>query len=77
MKPVPASPVEAQFYLSGQMHPTPALNTMTEAVAIKGPLLPQRLARALRQVSLRHAALRTRFQAVDGAIVRILDDEVP
>jgi amino acid adenylation domain-containing protein len=71
-----ASPVEAQFFLSGQLHPTPALNTMTEAVAIKGPLLPQQLVRALRDVASRHVALRTRLQAVDGIIQRIVDDEV-
>jgi len=77
MKHVPASPVEAQFYLSGQLHPTPAVNTVTKAVGIRGPLQSERLVRALRHVSLRHAALRTRFQAVDGAIARILADEAP
>ncbi len=76
MKHLRALSVEAQFFLSGQLHPTPALNTMTEAVGIRGPLALDRLTQALRHLSVRHVALRTRFQAVGGTIVRIVDENV-
>jgi amino acid adenylation domain-containing protein len=71
------SPVQAQFYLSGQLHPAPALNTMTQAVGIRGPLEPERLARVMELLCLRHETLRTRFQVVDGTIAAMLDEQGP
>ena len=72
-----ASYIETQFYLARELHPTAALNTITRAVGIRGLLVPQQLAHALQQLSLRHMAMRTRFQIIDGAIARIIDDEAP
>lgn len=70
-----ASAVQAQFFLAGQLHPGTALNTMTQAVRIKGALDAQRLVRALERLCSNHVALRTRLQARDGAIVRTVDEQ--
>ncbi|MGA2447886.1 MAG: amino acid adenylation domain-containing protein [Polyangiaceae bacterium] len=74
MKRIPASPVESQFYLSGQIHPERALNTMTYALRIRGPLLQEQLAKSLQALTVRHNALRTRFEAAGGAVARVIDD---
>jgi amino acid adenylation domain-containing protein len=75
MKTIIASPVQLQFYLSSQLYPTPALNTMTYAIRIQGPLAPVRLARAIHRIGLRHPAMRTRLQTIAGAVVQVVDDE--
>jgi len=41
VKTTQASQVEAQFFLADELHPTPAINTITHAVRIKGPLVPR------------------------------------
>lgn len=75
MRTIIASPIQSQFYLSSQLHPTPALNTMTYAIRIRGPLDQDGLAHAIHQTRLRHPALRTRLQTVAGTVVQLVDDE--
>jgi amino acid adenylation domain-containing protein len=70
-----ASPVEAHFYVASQVHPAPGLNTVTHAVHIRGPLAPDRLGAALREICTRHDALRSRLEAADGVVVRIVSEE--
>jgi hypothetical protein len=62
--------VQAQFFLAGQLHPDRALNTVTYAQRIEGPLVAEQLGRALEALRDRHPALRTRILARDGVIVR-------
>ncbi len=75
MRTITASALQSQFHLSSQLHPTPALNTMTYAVRISGALAPERLALAIHRVCLRHAVMRTRLQTVAGSVVQLVDDE--
>ena len=71
----PTSSVEAQFYVADHVHLAPALNTVAHAVRVLGPLVPERLNAALRRLCARHDALRSRFEANDGAVVRVVADE--
>ena len=73
----PASPLEAQFYVADHVRLAPALNTITHAVHVVGPLVPGRLSVALRKLCARHDALRSRFEATDGAVVRVVADQAP
>jgi hypothetical protein len=77
VKTTQASQVEAQFFLADELHPTPAINTITHAVRIKGPLVPDRLARAMAGICRRHDVLRSRFAPADGAITRLIDTDAP
>ncbi len=72
-----ASPVEAYFFVASQVHLAPGLNTISSAVRVRGPLAADRLAAALREVCTRHDALRSRFEATDGVVVRIVTDAAP
>ena len=77
MKTTQASQVEAQFFLADELHPTPALNTITRALRIKGLLVPDRLARTMAGICRRQDALRSRFATADGAITRMIDTDAP
>ncbi len=77
MKRCPSSPIEAHFYVASHVHPAPGLNTIAHATRVRGPLLQDRLATALRGLCARQEALRTRFEEVDGAVVRIVAAETP
>jgi amino acid adenylation domain-containing protein len=73
----PASPVEAQFYVADHVHLAPGLNTIAHAVQVLGPLVPERLNAALCRLCARHDALRSRFEATNGAVVRVVADQAP
>jgi amino acid adenylation domain-containing protein len=77
VKTTQASQVEAQFFLADELHPTPALNTITRALRIKGLLVPDRLARTMAGICRRQDALRSRFATADGAITRMIDTDAP
>ena len=77
MKRIPASPIEAQFYVAGRVHPAPGLNTIAHAVSIRGPLAPDLLAAALRRLCAAHDALRSRIEEAGGAVVRVIAEEGP
>jgi amino acid adenylation domain-containing protein len=72
-----ASPVEADFFAASRVHPAPGLNTIANAVRIRGAIAPDRLAAALRDVCTRHEVLRRRLDVIDGVVVRIVTDEAP
>ncbi|HEY8924165.1 MAG TPA: AMP-binding protein, partial [Polyangia bacterium] len=72
-----ASFIEEQFFLADELHPTAALNTITTATRIVGPLVAARLADALALVAARHPALRSRFAVVDGVITCSTDEAAP
>jgi amino acid adenylation domain-containing protein len=74
MKKDAASDVQSQFFLSDQLHPGIALNTMTRALRIDGPLDEKRLAGAVAALSLRHRELRVRLQTTGDGAIRALED---
>jgi len=73
----PASALQTQFFLAGQLHPEPALNTVTKAMGIDGAVSPERLARALEGVRQSHVALRTRLQTREGEIEQVVERDHP
>ena len=77
MKRLEAPPVPAQFYLSSELHPAPALNTLAYAVRILGSLDSDRLERAMRTVVKRHTALRSRFDMEESSVFVWVDEEPP
>lgn len=72
-----AEPVPAQFYLAAQLHPSPALNTVSWAVRIEGPVDVSRLRGALRDVVMAQAALRTRLDERDGEVSCHIAEDAP
>ncbi len=72
---LPASAVEAQFFVAHEVHPVPGLNTIVRAVRLRGPLEPTRLSAALRRVRARSAALRSRFEPAEGSVIRVVSDD--
>lgn len=72
-----ASSVQAHFYLSGQLHPASALNTITCALRIQGMLSLQQLGESMHLIAARHPALRTQFRARGGQIECVVSRDPP
>ncbi len=62
----PVSPAQRRLWFLEQAHPNRALYNITWILEIEGGLAPAFLARAVAEVTSRHAVLRTSLEAVDG-----------
>ncbi|QEH36902.1 Linear gramicidin synthase subunit D [Aquisphaera giovannonii] len=82
LSPIPTAPRDGEIPLSfsqqalwflDRLSPgTPAFN-VTAAVTIRGPLDVAALGRSFREIAARHESLRTRFPAVDGRPVQLIE----
>ncbi|MCA9542177.1 MAG: AMP-binding protein, partial [Myxococcales bacterium] len=68
---LPASFGQARLWVLEQLSPGSARYNMAGAFRLDGPVDPKTLAAALDRVAWRHAALRTTFEEVDGALVQV------
>ncbi|MCC7361437.1 MAG: AMP-binding protein, partial [Anaerolineales bacterium] len=72
----PLSFPQQRLWFLDQFAPGPAFN-IPVALRLRGPLDPERLARALEHLVTRHAALRTTFAFADGQPVQRVTDPPP
>ncbi|MFU8872797.1 amino acid adenylation domain-containing protein [Micromonospora sp. SL4-19] len=70
---LPVSPGQRRLWLLDRMVPDRPLYAVPLSIAVTGPVDPDLLAEALRQVVARHEPLRARFAEVDGEPVQYVD----
>ncbi len=67
--PYPLSPVQERIWLLSNLHPGTPLYNEAHAIRIRGPLVVDALARAIRAVVHRHEILRTRYREEGGTLL--------
>ncbi|GAA2109275.1 hypothetical protein GCM10009802_05570 [Streptomyces synnematoformans] len=72
----PMASAQERLWVVEQLTPGTSAYTIPLAVRLKGPLDREALHGALRRVTDRHEALRTRFDQLDGEAVQIVDARV-
>lgn len=65
---VPASPLQASFFLLHQLQPLSAAYHISLTLSMRGPLDRHALTAALERVAVRHEGLRTRFRTVGAQL---------
>jgi amino acid adenylation domain-containing protein len=73
---LPASYAQQRLWLVEQLEPGSAAYNIPSAVSLKGRLDTRALIASLREIVRRHESLRTRFVAVDGRPVQVIEREV-
>ncbi len=63
---IPLSPAQQRLWFLEQVHPGSAINHISMAVRIRGPVSPEGLERSVRAIASRHEILRTRFGSERG-----------
>lgn len=63
---IPLSPAQQRLWFLEQVHPGSAINHISMAVRIRGPVSPEVLERSVRAIASRHEILRTRFGSERG-----------
>ncbi|SMF97468.1 non-ribosomal peptide synthase domain TIGR01720/amino acid adenylation domain-containing protein [Methylomagnum ishizawai] len=75
--PAPLSPVQQGLWFLAQLDPDSAAYHIAGGLRLRGPLDAAAVGRAFDALALRHTALRTRFQAVDGQPFQHIDPPGP
>jgi amino acid adenylation domain-containing protein len=77
-RPLPLSRAQARLWFLHQMEPDSPYYNIALAAWARGPLDPERLAEALREMAARHEILRTRIENRDGGAVMVpVDMKLP
>ncbi|NJL16838.1 MAG: AMP-binding protein [Nitrospira sp.] len=63
---IPLSPSQQRLWFLEQVHPGSAINHISMAVRIRGPVNPEILEQSVREIARRHEILRTRFGSERG-----------
>ncbi|OQW39408.1 MAG: hypothetical protein A4C66_11135 [Nitrospira sp. HN-bin3] len=63
---IPLSPAQQRLWFLEQVHPGSAINHISMAVQIRGPVSQEVLERSVRAIASRHEILRTRFDSERG-----------
>lgn len=63
---IPLSPSQQRLWFLEQVHPGSAINHISMAVRIRGPVNPEILKQSVREIARRHEILRTRFGSERG-----------
>jgi surfactin synthase thioesterase subunit len=74
---LPLSWGQERLWFLHQLHPADTAYHVFVARRLRGPLDPDRLARALSDLVARHESLRTRFPSVDGVPVQVVEPPAP
>jgi amino acid adenylation domain-containing protein len=73
--PVPLSFAQQRLWFLHQLDPASPLYNMPMAVLLSGPIDVKALGQAISAIVERHEVLRTRFEAVDGSPVQVVNDD--
>jgi amino acid adenylation domain-containing protein len=71
--PPPLSPAQRRLWFLDRLAPGSAAYNIPAAYRLRGPLKVPELRKAVRDVVLRHAVLRTRFAELDGEPVQVVE----